>query len=67
MNPHNYVFPVGVTEFSFLSMVMSLCVDVMVMSSAIAVSFTGACGVGVSDVYILNGVDDRTPPCANQF
>ena len=26
-------------------------------------SFTGACGVGVSDVYMLNSVGDRTQPC----
>ena len=26
-------------------------------------SFTGACGVGVSYVYMLNNVGDRTPPC----
>ena len=32
-----------------LAMFLSLCVDVMVMSSALVVSFTGACGVGVSD------------------
>ena len=30
-------------------------------------SFTGACGVGVSDVYKLKGVDDRTPPCGTPF
>ena len=48
--------------FSF-AMFMSLCVYGMVMSSAYVVSFTGACGVGVSDVHMLNGVDDRTPPC----
>ena len=47
----------------FFSMSMSLCVDVMVMSSAFVVSFTGACGVGVSDVYMLNSVGDRTPLC----
>ena len=40
---------------------LSLCVDVMVMSSAYVVSFTGACGVGVSDVYMLKSVVDRTP------
>ena len=33
------------------------------MSSAYVVSFTGAYGVGVSDVYMLNNVGDRTPPC----
>ena len=40
-------------------------VDVMVMSSAYVVSFTGACGDGVSDVYILKG--DSTPPCGTPF
>ena len=37
--------------FAF-AMLMSLCVNVMVMLSAYGVSFTGACGVGVSDVYM---------------
>ena len=27
------------------------------------VTFTGACGVGVSGVYMLNSVGDRTTPC----
>ena len=47
--------------FSF-AMFMSLCVDVMVtvMASAYVVSFTGACGVGVSDVYMLKSVGDST-------
>ena len=36
--------------FAF-SMFMSLCVDIMVISSAYVLSFTGAYGVGVSDVY----------------
>ena len=48
--------------FAF-AMFMSLWVDVMVMSSAYIVSFTVVCGVGVSDVYMLNNVGDRTPPC----
>ena len=52
--------------FAF-AMLMSLCVDVMVMSSVYVVSFTGACGVGVSDVYMLNIVGDRTPPCGRPF
>ena len=52
--------------FAF-AMLMSLCVDVMVMSSAYIVSFTGACGVGVSDVYMLKSVGDRTPPCGTPF
>ena len=42
---------------------MSLCVYIMVMSSAYVVSFTGACGVGVSDVYMLISMGDRTPTC----
>ena len=41
--------------FAF-AMIMSLCVDVMVMSSAQVVSFTGTCGVGLSDVYMLKSV-----------
>ena len=50
-----------------LAMFMSLCVDVMVMSSAYVVSFTGACGVGVSDVYMLKSVGDSTLPCGTPF
>ena len=38
------------------AMFMSLRVAVMVMSSVYVVSFTGACGVGVSDVYMLKRV-----------
>ena len=49
--------------FAF-AMFMSFCVDVMVMSSVYVASFTGACGVGVPDVYMLNSVGNRTPPCA---
>ena len=48
--------------FAF-AMLMSVCVDVMVMWSAYVVSFTGACGVGVSYVNMLKSVGDRTPPC----
>ena len=44
-------------------MLMSLCVDVIVMSSAYVVSFTSAYGVGVSDVYTMKSVGERTPPC----
>ena len=44
-------------------MSMSLCVDATVMPSAHAVSLTGACGAGVSDVYMLKSVCDSTPPC----
>ena len=55
---------VCMTECLFFTMFMSfICVDVMVMSSAYVVRFIGACGVGVSDVYMLNNVGDRTPPC----
>ena len=30
---------------------------------SLLVSFTGACGVGVSDMYMLNIVGDITPSC----
>ena len=36
--------------------------DAKVMPSAYVVSSIGACGVGVSDVYMLNNVGDITPP-----
>ena len=52
--------------FAF-AMFMSLCVDVMVVSSAYVISFTGACGVGVSDVYMLKSVGDSTPHCGTPF
>ena len=45
------------------AMFMLLCVDVMVMSSMYSVSFNGAFGLGVSDVYMLNSVGDRTSHC----
>ena len=45
---------------------MSLCVDVVVMLSAYVVSFTGACGAGVSDVYMLRCGGD-SPPCGSPF
>ena len=48
--------------FAF-ALFMSLCVNVTVMWSAYVVSFTGACSVEVSDVYMLNCVGDRTLPC----
>ena len=35
----------------------------MVMSSVYVVRFTSACGVGVTDMCMLNSVGDRTPPC----
>ena len=41
-------------------MFMSVYVDVM--SSAYVVSYTGACWVGVSNVYMLNSMGDRMPP-----
>ena len=52
--------------FAFV-MFMSLCVDIIMMSSAYIVSFTGACGVGVSDMYMLKSVGDRTSPCGTPF
>ena len=45
--------------FAF-AMFMSLCVNVMVMSS-------GARDVGVSGVYMLKSVGDSTPPCETPF
>ena len=33
------------------------------MSSAYVLSFTGVCGVELSDLYMLNNVGDRTLPC----
>ena len=41
---------------------MLSCVDVMVMLSAYVVSIIDASGVGMSDVYNLNNVGDRTLP-----
>jgi len=35
----------------------------MVMSSAYVVSCTGGLGFGMSDMYMLKSVGDRTPPC----
>ena len=35
----------------------------MVMSSAYVMRCTAGGGVGMSDVYMLNSVGDRTPPC----
>ena len=43
-----------------IAFAMSLCVDDMVVSSAYVINITD---VGVSDVYILNNVGDRTLPC----
>ena len=40
---------------------MLVCVDVIVMSSAY-ITCTGAIGVGISAVWMLNRVGDRTPP-----
>ena len=51
---------VGLSGMFVFAMFMFLCVDVMVMSSVYVVSFTCACGVGVSDVYMLNSVGDLT-------
>ena len=42
--------------------VLLTCVDVMVMSSVYKVSCSGAGGYGMSDVYMLRRVGERTPP-----
>ena len=52
--------------FAF-AMFMLLCVDGMVMSSAYVVTFTGACAIGVSDVYMLKSMGDSTPSCETPF
>ena len=46
-----------------LAMFMSLCVDVMMMSSVLLVPVV----LGVSDVYMLKSVGDSTPPCGTPF
>ena len=53
-----YVFHVGMTGCLLL---LCLCCYVDV------VNFTGACGVGLSDVYMLKSVGDTTPPCGTPF
>ena len=47
----------------YFAIFISLCDDVMVMSSVYIVNFTVACGVRLLDVYMLNHVGNRTPPC----
>ena len=42
-------------------MFMSLCAYAMATSFVYVVIPTGPCGVGVSYVYMLNSVGDRTP------
>ena len=44
-----------------LSALVLVCV--YVMSSAWAMTWTGALGGGMSAVYMLNSVGERTPPC----
>ena len=43
-----------------LAALVLVCIDVMVMSSAGEVTYTGACGM--SDVYRLNNMVERKPP-----
>ena len=59
-----YVFPVGMIECLLL---LCLCRCALMLWSAYVVIFTGACGVGVSDVYMLKSVGDRTPTCGTPF
>ena len=66
---------VGLVMALYVAMIVSFCfphvVDVSALSICIVlrafVSFTGACGVGVSDVYMLKSVSDSTPPCGTPF
>ena len=39
-----------------------MCVDVIVMAAAYKVSYSGAGDCGMSDVYMLKNVGERTPP-----
>ena len=47
----------------FLAALVLVCVDVRVMSSVYAMTCTSALGGGMSAVYMLNSVGERTPPC----
>ena len=47
----------------FLAALVLVCVDVMVVSSAYAMTCTGALGGSMSAVYMSNSVGERTPPC----
>ena len=43
----------------FFAALVLVCVDVMVMSSALAMTGTGALGGGMYAVYMLNSVGER--------
>ena len=45
------------------TMFMSVCGAVIVMSSAYVVCCTESGGRGVSEVYMLKSIFERTPPC----
>ena len=45
------------------AMFMSVCDAVIVMSSAYVVSCTESGGSGMSEVYMLKSMGERTPPC----
>ena len=45
------------------AMVMSVCGAVIVMSSAYVVSCSESGDSGISEVYMLKSMGERTPPC----
>ena len=45
------------------AMFMSVCSAVIVMSSAYVVSCTGSGGRGMSELWMLKSMGERTPPC----
>ena len=57
-----YVFHVGMIGFS-----LCLCCCVLLLGCCRLCRSSGACGVGVSDVYMLKSVGDRTPSWGTPF
>ena len=49
------------------AMFMSACGSVIVMSSAYVVSCTESGGRGMSKVYMLKSMGERTPPCRTPY
>ena len=47
------------------AMFMSACGAVIVISSAYVVSCTESGGSGMSEVWMLKSIGERTPPCGN--
>ena len=49
------------------AMFMSACGAVIVMSSAYVASCTESGGSGMSEVYMLKGMGEMTPPCGTPY